>query len=166
MRVWYGAMSDSQPQLSEGMASLQVAQAHLATLLTESASLDSKAGWLAALNLALYAVMFGALLASDDASWWAIAAPSGMATIVLCIGWWTLRPRRLQQFIHPLDLMQLIDLGRNDHELAWSYVLRIGQTSDAVAEVVKQKGMSVRLLGVASLLHIVSIASSTIAWFT
>ena len=49
---------------SGGMAALQVAEAHLTTLLTATDALDSKATFLLAVNVALFGVFFGAVISA------------------------------------------------------------------------------------------------------
>ena len=46
------------------MAALQVAEAHLTTLLTATDALDSKATFLLAVNVALFGVFFGAVISA------------------------------------------------------------------------------------------------------
>ncbi len=75
-------MAEFEPNAEHagGMASLQVAEAHLTTLLNLSSSFDGKAMFIVGADLALFGVFVGAI-AALDASWLAIipAAPRPVA---------------------------------------------------------------------------------------
>ena len=158
--------SDSaSPESADGLASLQIAQAHLEILLTANENLDGKAGILTAVNIAFYAVLFGALLAAEERSWWVAAAPSLLMIGVLTQGWRTMRPRRLRQFPSPRQLLQFQASGRTDHELAWIYLRSIATASTSVTEIVRHKHVGVAVLAGMTLLHLIAIAVSTVLWF-
>ena len=89
-----------------GMAALQVAEAHLTTLLTATDALDSKATFLLAVNFALFGVFFGAVIsATNPTVWITLMAPAVLSALLLVVGLWTVRPRDLSQNVRPKDLL-------------------------------------------------------------
>ena len=126
--------------------------------------MDGKASLLLAVNAAFFGVFFGALASLDDRSWWAVAPPGTVFGLILALGWLTMRPRGLSQFVHPSVLLSYSDRGYSDQELAWSHVSSIRDSCAAALEILDQKSMGVQGLALLSLAHIVTIAVSTAVW--
>ena len=122
-----------------GMASLQVAEAHLTTLLNLSSSLDGKAMFIVGADLALFGVFVGAI-AALNASWLAVIPPGAVMIAIAAFGWRTVRPGDLIQFPSPSDVLALAAGGRANDELAWIYVDAInGAALDAAGEVGRKR---------------------------
>lgn len=154
------------PELSEseGMSSLQVATAHLATLLSATDSLDNKAMFLAAVNLALFAAFVGAIVGLSLSAW-AVLAPGIAVFATLILGWFCVRPRTISQFNDPAGLLQNRLGGWSDHFLAWYYVEALSEASDDVTSEVERKGKYVRIIALSSLLHVGALViSATLVW--
>ena len=154
-------------KLSEGMAALQMAEAHLATLITASDALDNKGAFLVAINAAFFGVLFGAIASSRDPIWCSIIAPIVLMIIIFGVGWWTVRHRRMDQFVVPIDMLALhMEGGYTDDELAWSYVETIEEARTSVRNVVNLKSLGVGQLAVLTAMHLVSVALSVVIWLS
>ena len=148
-----------------GMAALQVAEAHLTTLLTATDALDSKATFLLAVNVALFGVFFGAVIsATKPTDWIALTAPAVLSTLLLVVGFWTVRPRDLSQFVRPQDLLLHKGNVFSSDQLAWSYVVSIGRACELVNEVLDVKARGIGLLAAGTALHILAIGVSAAVW--
>ncbi len=148
-----------------GMAALQVAEAHLSTLLIATDALDSKATFILAVNVALFGLFFGAVIsASDPTEWVALTGPAILSTLLLLGGAWTVRPRELNQFVRPQDLLEHIDEGFGSDQLAWSYVESIADASESVGGVLNAKATGIGLLALGTVLNIAAIGVSTAVW--
>ena len=124
-----------------GMAALQVAQAHLSTLLTATDTLDGKASLVVAVNVALFGVFFGALIsATEPTAWVALAAPAPIFVAALMFGVLTLRPREMNQFVAPSDLLTHMTGEYSNDVLAWSYVESIKIACAGVSRVIEEEG--------------------------
>ena len=141
---------------SEGMASLQVAQAHLSTLLTAVDALDSKTMFLAAVNLALFTLFAGIVFDRLSTLWW-FAPPLAVLVVNLILAWFAVRPHEIQQFNDPEDLLDNRDGGFNDHNLAWAYVVSISLAATNVRNLLARKSSAVRWLAVFSGLHALTL---------
>ena len=149
---------------SDGMAALQMAQAHLSTLITATDALDSKATFLIAVNVALFGVFFGVIASAESPDWSAVAAPAVISLLVLAVGWWTVRPREHEQFVRPSDLLRHRLGGYTDRAMAWSYVESIRRAGESVSDVIDKKAVAVQRLAVLSVLNFAAIAVSTVIW--
>ncbi|MCY4617644.1 MAG: hypothetical protein OXD50_03685 [Chloroflexi bacterium] len=149
---------------SQGMASLQVASAHLATLLSATDTLDSKAMFLAAVNLALFAAFVGAIVGLS-LSGWAILAPGFAVCALLTLGWLCVKPRTISQFNEPAGLLQNRQGGWTDHFLAWYYIEALSEASDDVVNEIERKGTYIRVIAFGTLLHVVALLiSAAVVW--
>lgn len=158
---------NESPDTSEGMAALQMAVAHLSTLITGSDALDSKGAFLVAVNAAFFGVFFGALVSSTDPKWYAIVAPAVLMAIVFGVGWWTVRHREMDQFVVPSDLRDLhMQGGYSDHELAWSYVGTIEEARLTIQDIINQKATGVGHLAALTGLHFAALIVSSVVWFS
>ena len=160
-------MPDDDPTSSSvgGMAALQVAQAHLTTLLTASDTLDNKASLLVAVNVALFGVFFGALISATEVTpWIALAAPSVLFVLALIYGGVTLRPRGISQFIAPVELLASRSEGFRDDELAWSYVRSIEEASEGASQVLNEKALGLLVLALLTVAQLVASAASAAIW--
>ncbi len=153
-----------------GMAALQVAQAHLSTLLAATDALDSKATFIVAVNVAFFGVFLGSLVSSggsqDSTPWIAVTAPAAMMLLVLLLGWLTVRPRSMAQFVRPRDLLRHQTGMYTDDQLAWSYVASIDQAIPSVTTVINDKVFGIGLLALCSVLHLIAIATSVAVWIS
>ena len=148
---------------SEGMASLQVGSAHLSTLLAATDSLDSKAMFLVALNLALYVAYVGAVVGLSLSAL-ALLAPGVFLGTVLVLGWSCVRPRTILQFNNPAELLQNRDGAWSDHFLSWFYIEAIAEASAGVESEIERKVFLIRLIAVGSLLHGAALALCSVLW--
>lgn len=139
-----------------GMASLQVAEAHLTTLLNLSSSLDGKAMFIVGADLALFGVFVGAI-AALDASWLAIIPAAVIMAAIAAFGWRTVRPRDLSHFPVPSIALALRASGQPNDQLAWLYVEAINDAVLQVAREVESKVRALIWLAIASALHIVAM---------
>ena len=154
-----------QPAESEGMASLQVAGAHLTTLLSATDALDNKAMFMGALNLALFVAFVGAVVGLALSAW-AIAAPAILLCLTLGLGWWCVKPRTISQFNDPEFLLQNRGGGWTDHYLAWTYVGAIAEASSAVQSEIRRKVFLIRVMASISLLHAAALSISAAVWIS
>ena len=150
--------------LSEGMASLQVAQAYLATLLGAVDGLDNKAMFLSAMNIALFTVFASVLVRSESPTWLWLPGLVVLASI-LVLTWTMLRPRSVEQFPPPEGVLVNRDLGFTDRSLAWEYVNAIRYTATLVREVQVMKVRAVRWLAYASTTHALTLITCAIVWY-
>ncbi len=154
-----------EPESSGGMAALQVAQAHLSTLLSATDALDSKASLIVAVNVALFGVFFGALIsATEPTAWVAVVAPAAIFVLVLIVGGLALRPRDMSQFVAPADLLTHMTGEYGNDALAWSYVESIGRACIGVTKVLEEKVIGLAVLAVLTLFQIVAAAASAAVW--
>lgn len=100
-----------------GLASLQVAEAHLTTLLNLSSSLDGKAMFIVGADLALFGVFVGAI-AALNASWLAVIPPGIVMLAIAAFGWRTVRPRDLAHFPIPSVALALLE-GADNPTTSW-----------------------------------------------
>ena len=150
--------------LSEGTASLQVAQAYLSTLLGAVEGLDNKAMFLSAINIALYTVFAGVLVRSESPIWlWlpGLVVASG----ILGLTWSMLRPRSVEQFPLPEMILANRDAGFGDNTLAWEYVSAIHQATLLVRELQRVKVRALRWMAYASVVHAIALISCALLWY-
>lgn len=139
-----------------GMASLQVVEAHLTTLLNLSSSLDGKAMFIVGADLALFGVFVGAI-AALDASWLAVIPPGAVMIAIAAFGWRTVRPRDLAHFPIPSIALALRGSGQPNDQLAWLYVEAINDAALQTAREVESRVRALIWLAIASALHIVAM---------
>ena len=157
------ASPQSNSEYAGGMASLQVAEAHLTTLLDASEGLDGRAMFIVALNVALFGVFFG-VVASLEWSWAAIGAPGAIAATICALGWQTVRPRRIAQFPEPTELLKFSEQGQSDEQLAWLYVQSIEDAAEALGGIAGMKEKYVIRLAVCSAAHVIALVVSVTVW--
>lgn len=139
-----------------GMASLQVAEAHLTTLLNLSGSLDGKAMFIVGADLALFGVFVGAI-AALDASWLAIIPAAVIMAAIVAFGWRTVRPRELGHFPVPSLALAFRGSGQPNDQLAWLYVEAIRDATLSTARDIESRVRALIWLAIASALHIVAM---------
>lgn len=139
-----------------GMASLQVAEAHLTTLLNLSSSLDGKAMFIVGADLALFGVFVGAIAALDASSLAIIPAAVIMAAIA-AFGWRTVRPRDLSHFPVPSIALALRASGQPNDQLAWLYVEAINDAVLDASSELDRKGDALFWLAVGSAVQITAM---------
>ncbi len=139
-----------------GMASLQVAEAHLTTLLNLSSSLDGKAMFIVGADLALFGVFVGAI-AALDASWLAIIPAAVIMAAIAAFGWRTVRPRDVVHFPVAAIALALRGSGQSNDELAWLYVEAIGEAAVRATREIEGSVRALIWLAIASALHIVAM---------
>ena len=151
-------MAEFEPngEYAGGMASLQVAEAHLTTLLNLSSSLDGKAMFIVGADLALFGVFVGAI-AALDASWLAVIPPGAVMIAIAAFGWRTVRPRDLAHFPIPSIALALRGSGQPNDQLAWLYVEAINDAALQTAREVESRVRALIWLAIASALHIVAM---------
>ena len=139
-----------------GMASLQVAEAHLTTLLNLSSSLDGKAMFIVGADLALFGVFVGAI-AALDASWLAIIPAAVIMAAIAAFGWRTVRPRDLAHFPIPSVALALRGSGQPNDQLAWLYVEAINDAVLGASSEFDRKGDALFWLAVGSAIKIAAM---------
>lgn len=139
-----------------GMASLQVAEAHLTTLLNLSSSLDGKAMFIVGADLALFGVFVGAI-AALDASWLAVIPPGAVMIAIAAFGWRTVRPRDLAHFPIPSIALALRGSGQPNDQLAWLYVEAINDAVLDASSEFDRKGDALFWLAVGSAVKIAAM---------
>lgn len=139
-----------------GMASLQVAEAHLTTLLNLSGSLDGKAMFIVAADLALFGVFVGAI-AALDASWFAIIPAAVLMAAIAAFGWRTVRPRDLTHFPAASIALALRESGQSNDQLAWLYVEAISEAALDTSRELDRKGDALFWLAVGSAVKIAAL---------
>lgn len=160
------AEADSEPPIDTGgMAALQVAEAHLSTLLTATDALDGKATFILAVNVALFGVFFGGVISTTDpTAWVALTAPAIVSTLLLVGGAWTVCPRDLSQFVRPEDLLRHRTGTFTSDQLAWSYVNSIADACSSVDDVLNMKARGIGLLALGTVLNVSAIGISAAVW--
>ena len=139
-----------------GMASLQVAEAHLTTLLNLSSSLDGKAMFIVGADLALFGVFVGAI-AALDASWLAIIPAAVIMAAIAAFGWRTVRPRDLSHFPVPSVALALRGSGQPNDQLAWLYVEAINDAVLDASSEFDRKGDALFWLAVGSAVQVTAM---------
>lgn len=139
-----------------GMASLQVAEAHLTTLLNLSSSLDGKAMFIVGADLALFGVFVGAI-AALDASWLAIIPAAVIMAALAVFGWRTVRPRDLSHFPVPSIALALRGSGQPNDQVAWLYIEAINDAVLDASSVLDRKGDALFWLAVGSAVEIAAM---------
>ena len=157
------APSEQADESGGGMASLQVAQAHLSTLLGQLANLESKAMFLAAVNVAVFGIFFGAVVALEW-SWWAIAPPSTTALVAAALAWVAIRPTAVKQHPAPEELLAFNAAGRSDDELAWTYVRSIAAATEWLADPIATKTRIVVWTAIITFAQASIVAVSAVIW--
>ena len=159
-------MSDEGPlRASAGMAALQMAEAHLSTLLSATDALDGKANVIIALNAAFFSVLLGALISATEPTRWVAVSPvAPLIVLILLTGWWTVKPRDMDQFIRPRELLRHQTGGFDNDQLAWSYVESIAEACDTLSVIVDKKSFGIGVLALLSVLHFVALAASAAVW--
>ena len=152
-----------------GTAALSVASSHLSTLISGADAMDAKATFIVAVNIALFGVFFGSVLSISDSmtkpDWMALVAPASVSFIVLLIGAWTVRPRDLEQFSRPGDMLEAhMTGGFSSDQLAWSYVDSIADATEKVSAVLDKKASGVGWLALLTVANVAAMAASTAAW--
>jgi len=148
-----------------GMAALRVAEAHLKTLLAATDALDSKATFILAVNVVLFGVFFGAVIsATDPTDWVALSAPAILNTLLFLAGGWSIRPRELNQFVRPQDLLEHRGEAYSSNQFAWSYVVSISLACESVNGLLDAKARGIGLLAAGAILHIAAIGVSAAVW--
>ena len=148
---------------SGGMATLQVAVAHLEMIHQAIDAVDSKAMFYVGLNFVGLGIFVGAL-GPLEWSVWAAVAPGVLTLIVGCLGAWALWPRDVAQFPAPDVMAEYEGAGYNDDQLAWMYL-------DSITEATKQAGglnalkvqATYAMFGF-TVLHIVAVFASATAF--
>lgn len=131
--------------------------------------MDAKATFIVAVNIALFGVFFGSVLSISDAmnkpTWMALFAPGVVTLLVLLLGAWTVRPRRLDQFVRPRVVLESHMTGTfSNDELAWSYVESIADATETVSVVLDSKSSGVGWLAFLTTLNLLAMAVSTAVW--
>ena len=139
-----------------GMASLQVAEAHLTTLLNLSSSLDGKAMFIVGADLALFGVFVGAI-AALDASWLAIIPAAMIMAAIAAFGWRTVRPRDVVHFPVASIALALRGSGQPNDQVAWLYVEAIGAAALDISRELDRKGDALFWLAVGSAVKIAAM---------
>ena len=142
-----------------GMASLQVAEAHLTTLLNLSGSLDGKAMFIVGADLALFGVFVGAI-AALDASWLAIIPAAVIMAAIAAFGWRTVRPRDLSHFPVPSIALALRGSGQPNDQVAWLYIEAINDAVLDASNVLARKGDALFWLAVGSAVQIAAMIAT------
>ncbi len=131
--------------------------------------MDAKATFIVAVNIALFGVFFGSVLSISDSmtkpEWVALAAPGTVTFVVLLFGAWTVRPRDLEQFSRPSDMLESHMTGQfNSDQLAWSYVESIADATEKVTKVLDKKASGVGWLAFLTVVNVTAMAVSTAIW--
>lgn len=142
-----------------GMASLQVAEAHLTTLLNLSGSLDGKAMFIVGADLALFGVFVGAI-AALDASWLAIIPAAVIMAAIAAFGWRTVRPRDLSHFPVPSIALALRGSGQPNDQVSWLYIEAINDAVLDASNVLARKGDALFWLAVGSAVQIAAMIAT------
>lgn len=154
-----------EPDSAGGMAALQVAQAHLSTLLAATEALDGKASLVVAVNVALFGVLFGTLIsATEPTAWVALSAPAAIFLVALIIGGLTLRPREMSQFVAPENLLTHMTGKFGNDALAWSYVESIKIACAGVSRVIEEKVIGLAALTVLTIFQVIAGTASAAVW--
>ena len=147
---------------SGGMATLQVAVAHLEMIHQAIDAVDSKAMFYVGLNFVGLGIFVGAL---GPLGWsvWAAVTPGALTLIVASLGGWTLWPRDVSQFPAPDVMAAFEGEGYSNDQLAWTY---IGTIAEATTQADRINTLKVRatyaMFGV-TFLHIVAVFGSATA---
>lgn len=142
-----------------GMASLQVAEAHLTTLLNLSGSLDGKAMFIVGADLALFGVFVGAI-AALDASWLAVIPPGAVMAAIAAFGWRSVRPRDVVHFPVASIALALRGSGQPNDQVAWLYVEAISAAALDISRELDRKGDALYWLAVGSAVQIAAMITT------
>lgn len=131
--------------------------------------MDAKATFIVAVNIALFGVFFGSVLSISDSmtkpEWVALAASGTVTLVVLLFGAWTVRPRDLEQFSRPSDMLESHMTGKfNSDQLAWSYVESIADATEKVTKALDKKASGVGWLALLTVMNVTAMAVSTAIW--